>query len=79
MNETIKKLMETYNITEQEAIDLHEYDTKHTRNDKEAMKYLSENGVAQKDLEVMFPGFLAVAVSGERAYHHPVGCGENLG
>lgn len=55
MNETIKKLMETYNITEQEAIDLHEYDTKHTRNDKEAMKYLSENGVAQKDLEVMFP------------------------
>ena len=39
------------------------------------------NFVAQPEMahDEMFPGFLAVAISGERAYHHPVGCGENLG
>lgn len=55
MEDTIKRLMKAYNITEQEAIDLHEYDTKHTRSDKEAMNYLSENGIAEKELEIMFP------------------------
>ena len=39
------------------------------------------NFVAQPEMahDEMFPGFLAVAISGERAYHHPVGCSENLG
>ena len=39
------------------------------------------NFIAQPEMapNEMFPSFLAVAISGERAHHHPVGCGENIG
>lgn len=54
MKETVKKLMRVYEISEEEAIELYEYDKNHTGSDKASREYLESKGLEPVELELMF-------------------------